>query len=228
MNGVIEFWNRAAAAWWDWTVTTTGHGVLLLVLVALVLVAMKSLRPGIRYGLLLVVLLKLAMPPVLSLSNGFSDLLAQMTVVPVTVSEPTSVSVTVGSGTLDASQGMQATGALQVPMAVPELSAWILLLQLLGAAAIGALILRHVRVTWKIKRTTPQAEGMLQSQLKEVAAHMGLRRLPALYVSPQVNGPQSGGILRPFILLPEWAATMSASDREILLAHEVAHVLRPS
>ena len=77
MNGIVEVLNRAAAAWWEWTVASTGQGALLLLLVVLILAAGRSLRPGLRYGLLLVVLLKFAVPPVFGVAYGFSDLLAR-------------------------------------------------------------------------------------------------------------------------------------------------------
>lgn len=70
MNGVSETLNSAAEAWWPWTVSAFWQsaivGLLLLVLVALG----RRWSSPIRYGLLLIALIKFAIPPLWAAPTG--------------------------------------------------------------------------------------------------------------------------------------------------------------
>lgn len=227
MNAIIEAWNGAAAVWWDWTVTATWQGTLFFALVVLLLVSVKALGPRFRYGLLLLVLLKLALPPVVGLSYGFSDLLTRMTAMEsVPMMDSGKVSVMLGDASPDDLKPI-AAGALSAP-AHPSLTwtGWLLLLQLLGAVAVMGLIIRQVIAVRRLLRESSPATGETHERLAGVAARMGVGRLSAVYASPQVSAPQSCGIRRSVIVLPEWAEAMPVEELDILLAHELAHERR--
>lgn len=209
MNGMVETLNRAAAAWWEWTVASTGQGGLLLLLVLAVLAAGGSLRPGLRYGLLLVVLLKFAVPPVFGVAYGFSDLLAR-----AFTNEPapmlnTDVRVTVEMAPAPSLPAPKIPVATFVPQA-PVLStkAWLLLLEASGAIAILALIARQWLAAKELMKHGAVAGETLQERFNAAVRAMKLRRTPRLCLCETAGAPQSGGILRPFVILPAWAATM--------------------
>jgi predicted nucleic acid-binding Zn-ribbon protein len=57
-----------------------------------------------------------------------------------------------------------------------------------------------------------------------LGARLGLSRPVRLLASPDVGTPMAAGILRPTIFLPDSASDWSAECREIVLAHEIAHL----
>ncbi|MBX3178343.1 MAG: hypothetical protein KF886_13365 [Candidatus Hydrogenedentes bacterium] len=229
MNRMIEALNGIAAAWWDWTVASTWQGALLLSVVGVILAAGRSLRPGFRYGLLLVVLLKFALPPVFGVAYGFSDLLARAfsgvpapalntDVYEVVVAPPPPATATVPA------PAPLARIAPQAPALSPL--AWLLVLEVAGAGMLLFLIARQWRVARQLLRGGVDGDEPLRQRFRAAVRAMKLRRTPRLCLSDGASAPQSGGILRPFVLLPSWAAAMPADELEILLAHELAHVRR--
>lgn len=227
MSGMVDTLKRAAAAWWDWTLVSTGQGALLLFLVAIALFTGKSLRPGFRYGLLLLVLLKFAVPPVFGVAYGFSDLMARATSNEPAPDLSTNLSVTVEPATTPVSIPQTAPVALYVPPA-PTLSglAWLLALESAGATLILALIARQWAAARRLVKRSAQGDHSLQTTFQAAVRAMKLRRTPRLCLSDEAGAPQSGGILRPFVLLPAWTTELPEDELQILLAHELAHVKR--
>lgn len=227
MNAIIEAWNRAAAAWWSWTVTSTWQGFLLLALVAIFLYLGRSLRPGLRYGLLLVVLLKLAVPPLVGLPYGFADLLARWTDPAPAVPEPAgNLSVKTypaAAVTPDLRATRKNVGDGLSRLSLP---AWLLAINAAGVIALAMVILRHVLKIRHVLRSSRCPDPLLTDRLQAIAARMGLRRAPAMYINAELQSPHAGGVLRPFVLLPAWAASADGEVQDILLAHELAHVRR--
>ncbi len=226
MNGLIEFWNEAAVAWWQWTVTATWQGSVLLLVIGVLLFSVKTLRPGMRYGLLLVVLLKLTMPPFFGVPYGFSDMLfwATTTMPPVSL-DASDATITVGPSTMAPIEVTEMV-ALSAKSAVVSTTAWLLLVEALGAFVIVVMVTRQTVGARRLLRQCAKGGEGLHSRFKDVTKRMGVRRAPALYVSGRVTAPQSGGIVCPFIVLPSWVATLSLEEQDILLAHELAHVQR--
>jgi len=228
MNTFIETWNWAAAAWWEWTVTATWQGMVLLGIAALVFVTARRIGPGLRYGLLLVVLLKLALPPLVGLSYGFSDLLAQSlaqerdpTVAPAVVVAP----------------GAPASPSAFVPIALPatagpapamtmSLWGWLLALEVAGALGVLALLGRRQVAEHVLLRGCSGGDADLQERFQRVAEAVGMWRLPRLCVSEGAGAPRSGGILRPYVLLPDWVTALPGDALDSILAHELVHARR--
>lgn len=227
MTELILVLNEFAAAWWAWTVTSTGQGLLLLAVVALVLWGWKSMRPGLRYGLLLVVLVKLAVPPVIGTSYGFSDLMARAF---AEAPSPPPVIQQVQVTTTHTAARVSEAPVVMVPSApvMPRLSptAWLLLLEGAGALAVLVLVARQLRATKSALRSAERGDDTSTARLRRMAGEMGVRRAPRLYVSAEFNAPQSGGVVRPFVLLPSWVLALDGEELDILLAHELAHIRR--
>jgi beta-lactamase regulating signal transducer with metallopeptidase domain/predicted nuclease with TOPRIM domain len=57
-----------------------------------------------------------------------------------------------------------------------------------------------------------------------LGARLGLRRPARLVVSAAVSTPMAGGVWRPVIFLPASARAWSAERRDVVLAHEIAHL----
>lgn len=74
-------------------------------------------------------------------------------------------------------------------------------------------------------RTEPSRDWV--EIVHSLGSAMGIRRLPDLKLSHQVDSPAVVGAIKTVILLPAAAVTkLSTSDVEALLAHELAHVVR--
>lgn len=99
----------------------------------------------------------------------------------------------------------------------------------LAGAAAGALGLAS---SWRSARRclatrTRIRRGPLPAALLDLCRRAGVRRVPRLSTSPRLQSPISSGILRPEIVVPERAlAELTPQQQEVMLAHELAHVVR--
>ncbi len=57
-----------------------------------------------------------------------------------------------------------------------------------------------------------------------IAARLGMRRAPRLLVSRHVGSPMAGGVWSPVVFLPATIETWNAERRDVVLAHEMAHL----
>jgi len=101
------------------------------------------------------------------------------------------------------------------------------LLWLAGATA--ALLLLSLGAAWlaaAVRRLPSNVDPQLTAQLESLASRAGLRRprLPTLRIGTRWSSP----LLTPggTICLPRWVLTLSAVQREAVLAHELAHLQR--
>jgi beta-lactamase regulating signal transducer with metallopeptidase domain len=102
-------------------------------------------------------------------------------------------------------------------------SAW-----LLGMLAMTLRFLGGLAYVQRLRRYRVAALPLAwQSRLDELAARAGLTQRVQLLASALVPSPVVVGYFKPVILLPLGAATgLSMAELEMILAHEVAHVLR--
>ena len=83
------------------------------------------------------------------------------------------------------------------------------------------------RVLNKIFKTSKLASISLQKEAKEVAKELGLRKKFLLRVCDKEHGPSIFGFFRPVIFLPAGFETdYSRHERQLALAHELAHIKR--
>ena len=85
---------------------------------------------------------------------------------------------------------------------------------------------RQLRRTRTLVAGALPAELELRSQCQELSERAGLRGVPALRVSADIDTPQVTGLLHPTILLPATVASWSDADRSMALAHEILHIRR--
>jgi beta-lactamase regulating signal transducer with metallopeptidase domain len=92
-------------------------------------------------------------------------------------------------------------------------------------AAAATLTLSLVRVGRLGRSADAMRDPDWQGVAETLAGRLGLARPPRLLSSPAVTTPMAAGILRPTIFLPSSARTWTAEQREIVLAHEIAHLV---
>lgn len=68
--------------------------------------------------------------------------------------------------------------------------------------------------------------GPLREALDELERQAGLRRRVALYRSPSLTSPLATGFLRPRICVPARSEDLPPAARRVMLAHELAHIVR--
>ncbi len=240
-----SLWNEWAQRWWDAAVTSTAQGLVLLAVVLALLLMLRRLSPLWRYALLLIVLAKLALPPMqLSTFSAFSLMArhapeaASAVVVPsrspapltsktplaLDAPEPPALAATSLAPAMTAPTVMAPAQSTRTPLSP---LGWLLLLHACGIVAVLFVVLHESR---RLRRIRKRAQRLTGAQLQELASRLAARcklsRVPALYLSSDVDTPQAGGLLRPFVILPAWVEQTSRHEVEILLAHELAHVAR--
>ena len=96
-----------------------------------------------------------------------------------------------------------------------------------GLAAQGVRILwQHRRLARLLRRTTP-ADATLTALVRETAGRLGLRRIPRAVLTDVDCSPFVCGVRHAVLVLPQGlTATLSASELNHVLLHELAHVRR--
>lgn len=217
--------------------------VQVAVLIALLLVLDSVLRrrrwasPCLRYGLWLLVLVKLVLPPSLALPTGIGYWLPQEVpaneVSPV-AGAPRTVTSTPVSDTLISNQGAgvaensapsgQGIGRAVLP--IQQSGRYFLLWLTVVAWFLVLLSRRYRRMRAEIRRAQP-APDWLERQLDECRDLLGIRRPVTVRLSEDVPGPVICGLRRPVLLLPACVpARLTSLELKAVLGHELVHVQR--
>lgn len=102
---------------------------------------------------------------------------------------------------------------------------------LLAIWAVGALLLLarvvhgHARARGRVARSERLVNESWQASL-DALREPGARPRVEVRVSPEIDAPQTIGIVRPVILVPPAMLAAPATARRASLAHELAHVVR--
>lgn len=103
---------------------------------------------------------------------------------------------------------------------------WLVLTWAVGVTALGARVFRQ----WRGLRAMLKAAESLpawQARARRFADRLGLRRMVPVLASVRVATPTLAGWVRPAVVLPlAVLARMPASQIELVLAHELAHLKR--
>lgn len=107
----------------------------------------------------------------------------------------------------------------------PSGGAVLLLVWLIGTAvAVARLLLSLFRARRLARAAEDVTDPVWRSATDALGTRLGLHRAARLLISPGVGTPMAGGIRRPVVFLPLSARRWSAEQREVVLAHEIAHL----
>jgi beta-lactamase regulating signal transducer with metallopeptidase domain len=96
-----------------------------------------------------------------------------------------------------------------------------------GALALSGFALLVMRLVSVLRGRRQLTDGSLVALLAELRRRAGVRRRVRLSIAPRLRAPISLGILRAEICLPQRVLhELSGEEQEVLLAHELAHVVR--
>ena len=93
-------------------------------------------------------------------------------------------------------------------------------------AALASLAVGAVRCARLVRAAGPLRDPIALRQAEAVCRQLGISRGVRLLVSPTATTPMTGGLWRPFVLLPRTAAAWSSERWKIVLTHEMTHVYR--
>jgi len=93
-----------------------------------------------------------------------------------------------------------------------------------AACGIGWLRWRKTRGVVERSAAAPEHVGLLA---RELAARLGLRRVPDVRLSGDIQSPLVAGVIRPIVVLPEPRfLALTERQQQMALCHELAHVRR--
>jgi beta-lactamase regulating signal transducer with metallopeptidase domain/protocatechuate 3,4-dioxygenase beta subunit len=242
-GSMIDFINSTAEMWSRYMTSATAQALLLALAVLIIVSAGRRLSPALRHALLMLALIKFAIPPTLSLPTGlFSRLspnspakpaLALPYVAPIApvvndaLWPPVEISAPLTRGMAPA-PGSAAVSPAPRPTPQPTLKAWLMLVHLLGALLFATLVIRQkFRLRRLAARAETPADEALQLMYDSLATQMKLARKPRLLLSPDNHSPMTFGIWNPVVLMPGiLVETLPADELKVILGHELAHQRR--
>jgi beta-lactamase regulating signal transducer with metallopeptidase domain len=228
MNIIIEHLNAwgAQAVTVGWQVLWQSS-LLIAVMVTMDWALGRKLRPGVRYGLWLVVLLKLVLPPSLALPSGVAWWVRPQA---ENVRPVHRASAVVNYGPL--------APVTSAPVFVAEPSKSVAAFSLAGgglaAAAVVSLGL-FAAMIWRWRQvagqTTPgngsAAPGWLADLLDDARKAAGVRQRVGICVVAGPMSPALFGLFRPVILVPEsLIQRLTTCQLRAVLVHELIHLRR--
>jgi beta-lactamase regulating signal transducer with metallopeptidase domain len=247
INDCLTGWNSLGKAFCDYAGSTFVQSALLVILLlALDVLWYKRVRAVFRYYVWLLVLLKLVLPPTLSLPTGIGYWVGNRLPAATGVSERIFPSMEQGglerhppaaaqaSDTLPAvppSTNATAPAAPAAPIVVPPTSlTWqgvVLLFWIAGVLTFVALLAQRLRfVRGLVAASTPAGRELL-GVLEQCCRQMGVRRPVGLRTLDTLPSPAVCGLRRPMILLPAaLVERLSPEGLQAALIHELAHIQR--
>jgi beta-lactamase regulating signal transducer with metallopeptidase domain len=224
VNSLLYAVNAASAAWWDAMVRATWQGAIALGLVWVVCRCITRIPAAYKVWLwrLAFAKLLLALVWITPISLAVLPLKEQAasSVVPSTAGEVPLITTVEARPPLAAAH---AEARLKSDWRV-----WLLATWCIGVLCTMARIVQQ----WRTARILlHNSEPITGAALNEMAGRLGnalrLRGVPFLFQSPTLCSPLVIGLFRPRIILPStMLSTHSASELEMMLAHELAHLRR--
>ena len=255
MNSSIQMFQAASEVWWTTILHATWQAALVGGLLLAVSYAGRRWPAPLRYGLLLLALLKFAFPPLLPAPIGLFSAYGPTW---DRASERQTRDFVPSSGGLDATRlprvvtdwGPRQTGhpetsellprpgnrpsrasnllAASAPTQAFRWKAWLLLLHVAGSAAVVLWVGgQFVELRRRRRRATGATPAALVEEFHRVARRLGIERPPELLISGEAHSPMATGLVRPAVILPAAVvARASRSEIRVILAHELAHCRR--
>lgn len=248
MSEMMTGLNSLADKWWLWMAHGFWQSALLAaVVVGLVWAFRRQWSSQFRHALLLIALLKFAMPPfVASPIGAFSNAAPPMTVVESFQDEayvPTSTELLadgIASGDFDHAMTNTARveefRMLEEALAPPPLPAWQMLgwkgwmgvAYLVGCVIVFAgLVRRQVLLRRQLADAKETDSNALVALFDELRKEAGVGERVRLIESDRVDSPFAIGVRKSAVVIPTGLdSTLSDDQMRIVLAHELAHVRR--
>jgi len=188
VNGLIELLNRAAEAWWPQVLHATWQCSLLAGVILGALRLGRRWPAQMRYALGLLALVKFIVPASFSTPMGLFSM-------PGPTFDPSVWSA--HSPLAGEFGGNWAAGPSAWALGPLNWQAWLMVLHVMGAIAVGALMAVHASAIARLARNAESVTtGPLWSQFRQTLGRVGLRGRVRLLVSARAVTPMAIGTLR--------------------------------
>lgn len=237
--------------WSGWLIHSSWQAAIVVALVAVLFCSSRRASAQFRYAILLLALLKFAVPPFMSLPVG---LFAQSRL-PLDVTSVVEFQAPVLRGEIEEGDSRSAaesanqstTSDLSI---APELTSvnmeknvvnsitsasapsvnW-LVISLLFVHATGVLVagfgvFRQCRTLRKLVQNSAPASTDIIQIARQAANRLKMRSLPPILISQECDSPFAIGLLRQIVLLPQSVMSLPDDQLRIILGHELVHIHR--
>ena len=212
--------------------------LLVIVLYAVDLLLRKRVRAVFRYCLWLLVLVKLVLPPTLSLPTGVGYWTADHLPAALSVSSRPFDAPGLGhmgifleephaapSG--DHTEEAPLVAATDTPVTPLTWQAILFVIWLAGVLAFLALLIQRARFVRALIIASTPATAEFAGVLEQCRRQIGIRVNTGLRISETVSSPAVCGFFRPIILIPAAVVgKLSPEGLRAILIHELAHIKR--
>jgi len=233
MSG-LPWINRWLDVWWSWMVPMTWQLCLLVGAIIILTLLVRKASPRAHYLLWCLVLVKLCLPPTVSLYTGLGQLLPSPREETRTITGPTEVQKaqdTVARAMWPRPDIARQYQVLAVPEG-PSLGKNVLILTghiwLLGIVAMVSMLLYQcIRINMQVRRSRVTADKNLLKSFWNACKDCGVRRRIPLMISTELKSPVIFGLLRPKIILPQQTIDrLSQAELKAVFFHELFHLKR--
>ncbi len=218
MNLAIEVLNQAGHTWWSYVFPLTWTSSLVAAILLAVIWIGRRWPAQLRYAIILVALIKFAVPPTLTSPVGLFSWFGPPIIQRI---EPSTLS--------DQPMDSEADNSTWTTI----LSAWgqlnwhaqLMLLHATGMVLAGSwAVLRLLQLVGMAHRSKRLAGGKWFNLLTRLSKQFGLNRPVSLLVSSEAVPPMAFGLLRPYVMVPmSVLQELPARQIKTMLAHELAH-----
>ena len=254
---MINVMNNISMLWWGWMSAMFWQVSLLIVFVACIDTLIKRWAwPQLRYALWLLVVLKLVIPPGVSMHGslvervklGFDWIISSNIKEPSTIVEysPFIISdnsfavthqapVRQSQATFTLSKQLTdiaspSTEMSESPVAKLIWQSYAFVIWLSGMFVLGLwliLRLRNLRMCQSRKDSACVIPQSFHMMMSKCAQRLKLSRIPRVVVTKKVVCPAVFGVFKPMLLIPKgYLGKLSRKDAEHMLLHELAHIKR--
>ena len=250
MNAILEQINTIGKSFVEFALPMLAQfSILFLTLLFIDFLLRRKVRAVFRYWIWMLVLAKLVLPTSLSspLSLGylFGDSLTSLQIEP-TALQPKEQPTTVSPQLIDFSNVPPAVDTPPVvtsPKTLPSptqpasqqspppiMLSWqgvVFLLWLAVVIAMGLLLLQRAIFVKGLVAQAGEADISIKDTFNSCYERIGIRKRIGLKVSANATSPAVCGLFSPVILLPQnLSASLSSSQLQSVLLHELAHIKR--
>jgi beta-lactamase regulating signal transducer with metallopeptidase domain len=198
--------------------------LLIVVLFLLDLAFQRYARAVVRYGLWLLVLVKLVLPPSLALPTSIGYWLDTGKQPPVKQTLPATTVLRFSEAS-----GAESEPKFSPPPAAPALgfAAFGLLIWIAASVILLGILIRRSRNVARRVAEAAEAPEQLQELLNSCCRQMRMRQTTTLKLAGFAMSPAACGLLRPVILIPEELVNqLSMPSLRAVLLHELGHIKR--
>jgi beta-lactamase regulating signal transducer with metallopeptidase domain/protocatechuate 3,4-dioxygenase beta subunit len=245
---MIEFLNSTAETWFRAMTSATLQAVLLALAILAVIGLLRHRSPALRHALLMIALLKFAVPPTLSLPTGlFSQLnpepapsilrsVPYMAPIAPIVDEvlwppepPAKTTAQLIAGASPALNRPAGTPVAPWPArSRPTMKSWLMSMHVFSVLVFLTIVIIEKR---RLRRLSMRAEEAADEALRlifdDLCGKIKLPRKPRLLISALNHSPMTFGTWRPVVLVPRTlVATLTPEELRVILGHELAHQRR--